>query len=130
MIKPEQRILLVSTQADTLADALTPFLDAGFSINHVPDLDAALAALDPGQPPALVLLDARNDKDGAALREDCMRVLAHCALTWVAAISPLRSEDFHAAMEGLGMLPPLPPCPTRSDGESLLEALRGFLPRC
>ena len=121
-------VLVISADPDSLAEALGPFRDAGFTVRTASALDAALALLDPSAPPALVLLDARDDADGATLRADAMRVLSRCALTWLTAVSPISAGAFHDVMEGLGMLPPLPLTPARRDGEALLTALRRFLP--
>ncbi len=121
-------IILVSGAPQDFDDALSPFAAAGFSIVEAASVDEALPMLDPLAPPALVLLDAREDRDGAALRAKVIRVLTRCALTWVTAATPIDGDDFHDAMEGLGMLPPLPAAPDHSDGEELLAALKKFLP--
>lgn len=128
MNMPAKKVLLVSASPDALAAALAPFAESGFTLQTLPDLEAALPLLDPSAPPALVLLDARGDAEGAELRQMAMRVLSRCALTWLTAATPIGATAFHDAMEGLGMLPPLPPAPTRQDGERLLAALRRFLP--
>ncbi|MBO4312075.1 MAG: hypothetical protein J5828_03675 [Desulfovibrionaceae bacterium] len=125
-------VLLVSAEPSALAPALTPFKDAGFAVREESSLSAALPHIDPAAPPALVLLDASSNAagndSGEALREAAIAVLSRCALTYLAAVSPMDPETFHDAMEGLGMLPPLPPHPTKKDGEALLESLRRFLP--
>ncbi|MBR5734861.1 MAG: hypothetical protein IKX79_04925 [Desulfovibrionaceae bacterium] len=129
-------VLLVSAEPSALAPALTPFTDAGFAVREESSLAAALPHIDPAAPPALVLLDASSNAasnaagndSGKALREAASAVLSRCALTYLAAVSPMDPESFHDAMEGLGMLPPLPPHPTKEDGEALLESLRRFLP--
>ena len=124
-------VLLVSAEPSALAPALTPFTDAGFAVREESSLAAALPHIDPAAPPALVLLDASSNAagndSGEALREAAIAVLSRCALTYLAAVSPMDPESFHDAMEGLGMLPPLPPHPTKKDGEALLESLRRFL---
>lgn len=121
-------IFLISQNPDSLKDALSPFAADGFTVHAVPSLDTAIGTLDPKAPPALVVLDARDDAQGTSLRAEAMRLLAHCAFTALTAVTPITAEAFHQRMEGLGMLPPLPPLPSRHDGERLLSALRPFLP--
>lgn len=128
MHTPTKTLVLVSSDAGSLDEALEPFREAGFAVRAAAALESVLPQLDPAHPPAMVLLDARGDADGAALRAAGMRVLSRCALTWLAAVTPMGPGAFHQAMEGLGMLPPLPPAPTRRDGAALLAALRRFLP--
>ena len=129
MITPVQTIMLITPRPETLDDAMHPFLEAGFTIQTEKNVDTALARLNPAHPPALILLDASDDNEGSSLRKDCMRVLAQCAMTCISATSPIPKKHFHSVMEGLGMLPPLPPNPSRHDGESLLTTLQRFLPR-
>ena len=122
-------VLLVSPDSSALEQALAPFRNDGFSVRAAKSLAEALPLLDPLSPPSLVLLDARQDADGSALRRDAMAVLSRCALTYLSAVSQLDSHAFHDAMEGLGMLPPLPAQPTAEDGAALLATLRKFLPQ-
>ncbi len=129
MNTPTQTVLLVSSDVSSLADALAPFKEAGFTLHIEATLDAALPLLHPATPPALVLIDARQNMDGAALRQAVMRVLSRCALTWISAVTSISAVAFHDAMEGLGMLPPLPTTPNKKDGEALLSALQRFQPK-
>ena len=121
-------VLLVTSNAKKLEEAVAPFRQDGFAVHTADTLDEALSLIDPAAPPALVLLDA-DGLDEIGLREWGMRVISCSALTWVTAVTAMDAETFHDAMEGLGMLPPLPKTPSRSDGEALLTALRRFVPK-
>ncbi len=122
-----QTVWLISRSGDSLSAVLDPFLEAGFAVHSVRSPEEALSQIEPADPPALVLLDARDDARVDALRAAAMSMLSHCAFTFLAAVTPIRPEEFHDAMEGLGMLPPLPEKPVRKDGEALLATLRTLL---
>ena len=49
-------------------------------------------------------------------------------MIYLALISPLSDEAFHAASEGLGILTRLPPRPGEKEGSKLLADLRRVLP--
>ncbi len=125
---PYTAILLVSRNARKMYKAIEPFRREGFEVQESASIDEALSMIVPDAPPALVLIDAM-EMDENALRECVMRIISRSALTWVTAVTSLGGEEYHDAMEGLGMLPPLPQNPSVSDGETLLSELRHFLPR-
>ncbi|MBR4423628.1 MAG: hypothetical protein IKS68_05335, partial [Mailhella sp.] len=104
-------VLIVSPHPARLEQALRPFRGAGFAVRAERSLEAALSALDPFAPPSLCVLDACGDADGAALRRAAEALLSRCAFTFIAAATHMDGDAFHDAMEGLGMLPPLPADP-------------------
>ena len=70
---------------------------------------------------SLVVFD--GDMDAAALRHAVFQVLSINAMIHTAAVSSLSSEEFHEAMEGLGMLASLPPQPSPQDVNRLMGEL-------
>ena len=56
-----------------------------------------------------------------------MQIIAASAFTYVCAVSSRSAEELHDAMEGLGMLAPLPAEPGEADGEALLQQLARFV---
>ena len=124
-------ILLVSAEPSRYAQALAPFARRGASLASAPTLQEGLSAIKASlpSPPALVILDEGEDRAGdQALRQAVMQIIKASAFTYVCAISSRPAETLHDAMEGLGMLPPLPANPTEADGEHLLQQLSRFVP--
>ena len=124
-------ILLICADPARLAPALQPFVRRGFTVLKAPSLAGGLAQLKASlpHPPALVLLDEGEGRRGdGAMRNAVMQILAVSAFTYVCAISSRSAEELHDAMEGLGMLSPLPAEPAEADGEALLQRLARFVP--
>ncbi|MBO4369640.1 MAG: hypothetical protein J5803_06035 [Desulfovibrio sp.] len=115
-------VLLVSVDPDSLGLAMTPFLEEGYAIASTPTVDSAVKLLDPNNPPVLVVLDTREEADD--LRLSAMRILKTCAFTQITAVTNIDAQRFHDAMEGLGMLAPLPKNPQAADGARVLTALK------
>ena len=61
------------------------------------------------------------------MRRAVMQIIAASAFTYVSAVSSRSAEELHDAMEGLGMLAPLPAEPGEADGEALLQQLARFV---
>lgn len=70
---------------------------------------------------SLVVFD--GDMDAAALRHAVFQVLSINAMIHTSAVSSLSAEEFHEAMEGLGMLASLPPQPSPQDVNRLMDDL-------
>ena len=124
-------ILLICADPARLAPAMRPFVRRGITVLEAPTLAGGLAALTAAlpHPPALVLLDEGEGRsDDGAMRRAVMQIIAASAFTYVSAVSSRSAEELHDAMEGLGMLPPLPAEPTAADGEALLQRLARFVP--
>ncbi|MBR4741761.1 MAG: hypothetical protein IK079_02525 [Desulfovibrio sp.] len=119
-------VLLISKEAESLSESLTPILEADFSIQIVENLRAAEPFLDPKSPPAVVVVDARK-LEAEAIRPIIIQILNKCALTQVTVISKIEGEEFHETMEGLGMLPPLPEEPTKADVQALVEKVQRLM---
>ena len=69
----------------------------------------------------LVILDL--SRDGGEIRSAVFQILSVNALIHTCATTDRNAEEFHEAMEGLGMLPPLPADPKENDISALLDAL-------
>ena len=124
-------ILLVCADPARLAPALRPFVRRGFTVLEAPTLAEGLETLKASlpHPPALVLLDEGEGRsDDGAMRRAVMQIIAASAFTYVCAVSSRSAEELHDAMEGLGMLAPLPAEPAEADGEALLQRLARFVP--
>ena len=123
-------ILLICADPARLAPAMRPFVRRGITVLEAPTLAGGLAALKAAlpHPPALVLLDEGEGRRGdGAMRSAVMQILSASAFTYVCAISSRSAEELHDAMEGLGMLAPLPAEPGEADGEALLQQLARFV---
>ncbi len=124
-------ILLVSAEPARHAAAMRPFVRRGISVLEAHTLDEALARLKASlpAPPALVLLDEGEGRSSnAAMRRAVMQIISASAFTYVCAVSSRSAEELHDAMEGLGMLAPLPAEASEADGEALLQRLARFVP--
>jgi len=124
-------LLLISAAPARMDCALRPFVRSGFGVQKAPTLAEGLEKLKASlpHPPALVLLDEGEGRRGdSAMRSAVMQILAVSAFTYVCAISSRSAEELHDAMEGLGMLSPLPAEPAEADGEALLQRLARFVP--
>ena len=124
-------LLLISADPARMDCALRPFVRSGFGVQKAPTLAEGLVKLKASlpHPPALVLLDEGEGRRGdGAMRNAVMQILAVSAFTYVCAISSRSAEELHDAMEGLGMLAPLPAEPAEADGEALLQRLARFVP--
>ncbi|MBQ4126119.1 MAG: hypothetical protein K6C33_09015 [Desulfovibrio sp.] len=123
-------ILLICADPARLAPAMRPFVRRGITVLEAPTLAGGLAALKAAlpHPPALVLLDEGEGRsDDGAMRRAVMQIIAASAFTYVSAVSSRSAEELHDAMEGLGMLAPLPAEPGEADGEALLQQLARFV---
>ena len=123
-------ILLICADPARLAPAMRPFVRRGITVLEAPTLAGGLAALKAAlpHPPALVLLDEGEGRsDDGAMRRAVMQIIAASAFTYVSAVSSRSAEELHDAMEGLGMLAPLPAEPWEADGEALLQQLARFV---
>ena len=123
-------ILLICADPARLAPAMRPFVRQGITVLEAPTLAGGLAALKAAlpHPPALVLLDEGEGRsDDGAMRRAVMQIIAASAFTYVSAVSSRSAEELHDAMEGLGMLAPLPAEPGEADGEALLQQLARFV---
>lgn len=120
-------IFYVGTDRGRVTNALFPFEEAGYGIVLLSSPEEALAEIrsrrDSGaQQPSLLVFDAVSlGLQPTALREAAKDVLRLSAFTLLTAVSDMAAAPFHEAMEGLGMLKPLPPSPTAADGERLLR---------
>ena len=113
-------ILVVSRRSDLWQTLRPQFERRGASMLAVPTLDDALSAMQKEQPVLVVLaLDMNRDE----LRRAVFQVLSVSAMIHTAAVSSMSPEDFHDAMEGLGMLTSLPTTPTTADIDALMDAL-------
>ena len=123
-------ILLICAAPARLAPAMRPFVRRGITVLEAPTLAGGLAALKAAlpHPPALVLLaEGEGRSDDGAMRRAVMQIIAASAFTYVSAVSSRSAEELHDAMEGLGMLAPLPAEPGEADGEALLQQLARFV---
>ena len=123
-------ILLICADPARLAPAMRPFVRRGITVLEAPTLAGGLAALKAAlpHPPALVLLDEGEGRsDDGAMRRAVMQIIAASAFSYVSAVSSRSAEELHDAMEGLGMLAPLPAEPGEADGEALLQQLARFV---
>ena len=124
-------ILLICADPARLAPAMRPFVRRGITVLEAPTPAGGLATLKAAlpHPPALVLLDEGEGRsDDGAMRRAVMQIIAASAFTYVSAVSSRSAEELHDAMEGLGMLAPLPAEPAEADGEALLQRLARFVP--
>ena len=113
-------ILVVSGRSDLWQTLRPQFERRGASMLAVPALDDALSAMQKEQP-VLVVLDLDMNRD--ELRRAVFQVLSVSAMIHTATVSSMSPEDFHDAMEGLGMLTSLPTTPTTDDIDALMDAL-------
>jgi len=123
-------ILLVSSDAAVMEDALRPFAERGIAVLTAGSISQALDTLKGKQsnPPSLVILDGSEGRGtGAGMRHDAESVLRTCPFTYLTAATDAPWEEFHDAMEGLGMLKPLPASPSEADGRRLLADLGHFV---
>ncbi|MBO4313132.1 MAG: hypothetical protein J5838_02450 [Desulfovibrio sp.] len=125
-------IFVIENVPGRYAAAMKPFADAGFHVVSMRNTEEAEAAMamrrdeNAGQP-ALVVIDASSGMTPRALREQGMRFLRLSAFTYLSVVTSMTGAEFHDAMEGLGMLPPLPADPGEADGRKLVEALLDFV---
>ena len=61
------------------------------------------------------------------MRRAAMAVLRACPFTYLVAMTDAPWEEYHDAMEGLGMLKPLSKSPSEKDGARLLSDLGTFI---
>ena len=117
------------------AEVLDAFENAGFLVRTFDAPDTAQIALEEmaflkAEMPSLVLLDATDPgTDLSALRTAIQNMLRVHAFLHVCAVTGMKYGLFHEAMEGLGMLRPLPLNPTAADAQRLLEKLRSLMPQ-
>ena len=127
-------VFVIENAPGRYAAAMQPFVEAGFHVVPMRNGEEAETAMatrrDANAPqPALVVIDASAGMPPQTLREQGMRFLRLSAFTYLSAITSMTGGEFHDAMEGLGMLPPLPASPTEDDGRKLLQALLDFVGR-
>ncbi len=116
-------ILLVTSRPEAWNACLSTFGGRGYAVRREADMADCLAAVRAAAP-RLALLDLGLDP--AALRQAVIDILMINAAVHTAAVTNLEEEAFHNAMEGLGMLMPLPPSPGPRDVERLLDALEAL----
>ena len=124
-------ILLVSSGAGDLGGAGRPFTERGIAVLHAGSLSQALDTLGEkkANPPALVILDESEDRGtGQGMRQAAMAILRVCPFTYLTAMTDAPWEEYHDAMEGLGMLKPLPKRPSEENGKRLLSDLGACIP--
>ncbi len=127
-------VFVIENAPGRYAAAMQPFADAGFhvvSMRNGEEAEAAMAKRRDGNDPqpALVVIEASSGMEPQTLREQGMRFLRLSAFTYLSVITSMTGEGFHDAMEGLGMLPPLPANPGEEDGRKLLQSLLHFVKR-
>ena len=71
-------------------------------------------------PPALVVLDPASQEQA---RQDVIGIMRVNALVHTAVVTDMAEEAFHDAMEGLGILAPLPTAPGADDARQLVRLL-------
>lgn len=113
-------ILVVSTRTELWQSLRSQFESHGASMRTVSSLDDALNGMKESRP-TLVVLDL--DMDSSALRHAVFRILSVDAMIHTAAVTTMTPENFHDAMEGLGMLTGLPSLPSPADIDALMDAL-------
>ena len=121
-----KEVIYVGSRLDQCSEALTPVQGGGFFVTWMPDAEKTVSYLKNALPedlPALVIFDTAG-MTAAQLREAAMNVLRVSAGILVSAVTAMPHKEFHDAMEGLGMLAPMPENPGWSDGEKLLEDLQ------
>jgi len=74
--------------------------------------------------PALIVIDATVD--GRTASEIARAVIMANAMANLGVVSPLSTDDFHEAFEGLGILAQLSPRPDEREAEKLMETLSGL----
>ena len=119
-------ILLVSSDAAALGSAARPFTERGIALLHAGSLSQTLETLGEkkANPPVLVILDESEDRGtGQGMRQAAMAVLRICPFTYLTALTDAPWEEYHDAMEGLGMLAGLPSTPAPADIDALMDAL-------
>lgn len=124
-------ILLVSSDAAALGNAARPFTERGIALLHAGSLSQALDTLSEkkANPPALVILDESEDRGtGQGMCQAAMAILRVCPFTYLTAMTDAPWEEYHDAMEGLGMLKPLSKSPSEKAGKRLLSDLGTFIP--
>ncbi len=113
-------ILVISARATLWRNLSSQFELRGASMRRAASLEEGLKELR-RSPAALAVLDL--NMDNSVLRDAVFRVLSVDAMIHTAAVSDMSAEEFHDAMEGLGMLMKLPMEPSPSDIDRLMEAL-------
>ncbi len=96
---------------------------AGRDVRETATLEEARALLK-NDAPALMVLDVALP--AAALREAVIALLMIDARTHCAVVTDMDTEAFHDAMEGLGILMPLPVACGAEDAALLLKTLDGM----
>ena len=94
--------------------------DAGRELRCITTLEDARALLKSAAP-ALIVLDMALPQ--VALREAVISLLMVDARVHCAVVTDMAADDFHDAMEGLGILMPLPVACGAADAAQLLHAL-------
>ena len=113
-------ILILSPRTELWTGLAPVFKARGASLRMEADLDSGLASLREKKA-VLVVLDL--DMDAESLRKAVIDVLTVDVMTHTTAVSAMSEEEFHDAMEGLGMLMSLPVQPTPADIERLMDTL-------
>jgi len=113
--------ILVLSSRSALWESLMPaFAARGASVRMASTLEEGLDSLRSSRA-VLVVLDLALG--GEALRKVVFQILSIDAMIHTAALSDMSHEEFHDAMEGLGMLAGLPMEPSAADVEGLMDAL-------
>lgn len=116
--------ILVISPREGLWQQLAPQFEArGADLRTAGTLDDGLKALNERHA-ALVVLDLGTDR--ATVRQAVFRVLSVDAMIHTAAVTDMSAEEFHDAMEGLGMLTSLPMQPSTADVDRLMDALQAM----
>ncbi|WP_418765450.1 hypothetical protein [Mailhella sp.] len=113
--------ILVITSRHELWQTLKPRFEARGAVLRVAEtLEDARKDLQTSKA-SLVILDIGSDR--AAIRNAVFQILSVDAMIHTAAAVAMNPEEFHDAMEGLGMLGSLPERPAAEDVDKLLDAL-------
>lgn len=121
---------LVSATPKAFSQVFEPFIEKGITLTLQPGLDEAVRALKAcgdSKPSLIVLDESEGRSESGTMRRACMQLLALSPFSYCTAISSLPETDFHDAMEGLGMLSPLPLHPGRRDVLRLIGDLAKFV---
>ena len=113
-------ILILSPRTELWTGLAPVFKARGASLRMAADLDSGLASLREKKA-VLAVLDLGMDAE--TLRKAVISILTIDVMTHTTAVSAMSEEEFHDAMEGLGMLMSLPAQPAPADIEHLMDTL-------
>lgn len=114
------RTILVSADPSRLVDLEAALKEQGAATRWARSGREALETIMAAPVDLIVADDDLGDMDGLSLIH---RVVVDNPSINCALVSALAPEAFHAASEGLGILMQLPPAPSATDAERLMERL-------